>query len=132
MEYYIFTWDTAASTFAVQHDEQLTLDFLNKLANFCLELTSELPKVEVTSIGDGQRIIFPIDTDLETIVRPTCASVNHYAQSLTSEYPDYKIRAILSRGLLYDGPLGKNGSILWTLDTTMHSIAPGEYQDLAN
>ncbi len=130
MEYYIYMWDMVSSTKAIHDDEKKTLEFINTVANFCLESTSELPQVQVVPIGDGQQILFPVTTDFDTIVLPIAESVSRYAKSLAAEFPDYQIRSALTRGTLQPTPLGPNGTALWQISSTSAQLQPGEFKNL--
>ena len=130
MEYYIFIWDMVGSTEAMATNEQTALTYLNKIANFCLEATSELPLAQVVPIGDGQRVLFPLTLDYETIILAFAESVGRYADSLAHESTNYRIRSILTKGVLQDTPLGKNGAILWQLDASIGALRPGEFKNL--
>lgn len=130
MDYYIFMWDMVNSTAAVMANEQATLSYLNKIANFCLESTSELPQVLVTPIGDGQHVLFPATTDYNSIVLPFAESVGRYAHSLAGEYPGLRIRSLLAPGTLQATPLGPNGASLWQLGASAANLQPGEFKNL--
>lgn len=132
MEYYIFMWDMVESSAAVRADESKTLEYLGRLADFCLESVSELPKVQVEPTGDGQQVLFPDSgaKDLATIIKPFTESVERYSESLRGEFPNYSIRSILGVGSLASTPLGLNGQALWDLSDKLHSAKPGEYLEV--
>ena len=100
----------------IVRDEKRTLEYLSRIALFCLNLTSEISSIQVIPTGDGQQLITPQGSVDQSTFRELISSIQSYSDSLSSEFPGYSIRAATGTGPLQQTPLGLNGAILWELD----------------